>query len=225
MNRVGWLDTMRVAATVLVIFSHYAYEAGKSPTVQFFFEKYIFHIGEVGVIIFFAVSGYLAANSLKHSKSILEFYRRKIIRIAIPFAAAYLFMSLLLLLLGIFNPQIAERSPLNWLTHIGGSINAFLIGMTPLGMDINLTNYFHIYPYLFVGEWFIGTILWLYLISPLLYKCLEKNLWLTILIFIVLAKCFLKFIVPPSPATFFIIRIPEFSLGMTSDLMPACFAP
>lgn len=212
--RIGWLDTMRVLASLIVIFSHYAYIAGKAPAVQHFFQTYIFNIGSIGVIVFFAVSGYLAANSLEHSKSILEFYRRKLIRIIVPFTVAYIFISVFLTLLGVFSPKISAFSPISKVMAPDGSGWAFVVGMLPLAADDNVTKFFQLPNYRMIGEWFIGTIVWLYLISPLVFKCLKKNLIISTGIIVAISLSLFKFGSLPSPLTFFMVRLPEFSFGM-----------
>ena len=172
-------------------------------------------------MIFFAVSGYLAANSLNHSKSILEFYRRKIIRIAIPFAVAYMYLATLLILLGIFEPQIAEQSPLKNVINSGGNISALLIGMLPLSMDVNFMKFFDLQVYGFIGEWFIGMIIYLYLIAPLLYKFLCRYFFITVLSSIIisigsfeLTKILHAQGIIAEVGIFFPVRIPEFLFGM-----------
>ena len=223
MNRIGWLDTLRVLASFLVIISHYSYAVADVPSVEDFLHTYVLRIGQIGNMLFFAVSGYLASNSLEHSKSIWEFYRRKIIRIAVPFAVAYLVLATLLILFGMFEPSLADQSPLKKVINTGGSYTAFLIGMTPLSMDRNFLFIFDLPVYKFIGEWFIGIIIWLYLISPLLDKCLRRNFFLTVFAAILISfgtfelTKFLHaqgLITKAQVGVVFPVRIPEFLFGM-----------
>jgi peptidoglycan/LPS O-acetylase OafA/YrhL len=183
----------------------------------------VYYIGEIGNILFFAVSGYLAANSLEHSKSTLEFYRRKLIRVVVPFTTAYIFLSVLFLLLAILNPQFPQNpvlnSPLNDIAHSGGHFVAFFVGMFPI--DVNLLRFFNIASYLFVGEWFIGTIIFLYLISPLLYKCICRNAFIISVASMIIA--YLVFNLTEDWAEkgyiiernfIFLVRMPQFLIGM-----------
>jgi peptidoglycan/LPS O-acetylase OafA/YrhL len=121
--------------------------------------------------------------------------------------------------LGIVDTKFSAISPLSKIIYSGGNYSAFLIGMFPISADDNVTGYFHLPNYRLIGEWFIGTIVWLYIISPLLYKCLKKNLLLTLTISIGIADSIFKFAQVPSILTFFIVRIPEFSFGMVLFLL------
>lgn len=201
--RIAWLDTLRVLASFLVILSHFAYTIQGSPKFQAFLQFYVFNIGTVGVIIFFAVSGYLAANSLERSTSTKEFYRRKIIRILVPYVAAYLvFLALLKIFAGLQVP-----------------IAGILFSIVPV--DANLIKFFNLPSATITGEWFIGTIIYLYAAAPFLYAGLKKNPALMVLLSFALAfaagtvslglhfegRIF-------SPSAVFAVRLPEFLAGM-----------
>lgn len=71
----------------------------------------------------------------------------------------------------LFNQQIGLRSPLVGATYVGEYLSFFLF-MFPI--DLNVTNFLGIKINGFVGEWFMGAIIWLYLISPFLYTCAKK---------------------------------------------------
>ena len=203
MKRIAWLDTLRVLASVLVIISHYSYLIGGDPTIPHFLTRYVFNVGTIGVILFFAVSGYLAANSLERTPSIKEFYRRKAIRILVPYVAAYVVAFVIL--------QFLEQLPE---PHAG-----ILLSILPV--DINLIVYFELQNYHLTGEWFIGVIIYLYALAPLLYSAMKKNFALTMALSILIAllpngamvdlqdngKLF-------SSDAIFTFRVPEFLMGM-----------
>ena len=55
------IDTLRVVSSILVILSHYAYKFDFERL--YFIYKYLAGFsGRIGVVIFFAISGYLASN-------------------------------------------------------------------------------------------------------------------------------------------------------------------
>ena len=217
-KRIAWLDSLRVLASFLVIVSHFSYVASESPIVHDFLQKYIFNIGGVGVTFFFAISGYLAANSLKHSTSIKEFYRRKVIRIIIPYVAAYIVLGAILSILALFEPSFNVRSPLHFLNETGNFL-AIIIGMLPI--EVNFLYYFQLQNFGIIGEWFIGAIILIYLLAPLLKFFINKNPFLTyflsLLSIYLVAPYFASLqeqgIIITAVGLFF-VRIPEFLLGM-----------
>ena len=226
MKRIAWLDTLRVLAALLVLMGHYSYVAAAGPEVHHFLFAYFVDLGQVGNMLFFAVSGYLAANSLENSSNILEYYRRKIIRLSIPYAAAYIVLTALVVLLGIFESKLLNQSPVQNLISDSGDLKVTLFGMLPLASDFNLIQLFQIpmqnfTTESFVGEWFMATIIYLYLISPLLYKLLRWNCAVTFAAFFIIAGLAFNLELEFANAgyifgnrTFFLIRVPEFLLGM-----------
>lgn len=216
-KKVVWLNTVRVFASLTVILTHYI------DLEQFAnFEKLrwaFVDVGHIGIILFFAVSGYLASNSLSRSKSVFEFYRRKLIRIVIPFSAAYIVLGMFFILLGIIEPRLAERSPFFSVIHVGGDYLGILFSIFP--MDINLIRYFDLPSYWFVGEWFIGMVVHMYLIAPLLDKILRYNFFVAVILSLVLSWTVYILTLPLqdngkiiSNWWIFIVRVPEFLMGM-----------
>lgn len=217
-GRILWLDTVRVFSALTVIIGHYAAcftSFEKFDTINFLFV----HAGNVGVFLFLALSGYLISGSLARSKGLGNFYRRKLIRIVIPFTVAYVMLGAALMVLGLLNISIAERSPFYGAIYQGKFDLGILIAMFPV--DVNLTTALGLPLTWFVGEWFMGVIIWLYLIAPFLYRFVQRAPLITFAVSIVI-----------SVATFyasqglvmqglireswwlFPTRIPEFIFGM-----------
>ncbi len=181
-KRVAWLDTVRVFASLTIIVSHFF-------MLKFFWYTHqtlvlsLACIGHVGVFLFFAISGYLASNSLKHSKNVWEFYRRKLIRIVIPFTTAYVVLGIFFIMLGILEPSLAKQSPFYHILYKGGNYLSILFSIFPWDQNLrrflSSPEYLNLPSYWFVGEWFIGTVVWLYLITPILDKLLKKNFFVT----------------------------------------------
>ncbi len=218
-NRVAWLDTVRVFASLTIIVSHYFL------LKQFYYTHtnlcWAFAcIGHVGVFLFFAISGYLACNSLTHAKNLLEFYRRKLIRIVIPFTTAYVALGTFFILLGILEPSLAERSPFYRVLYKGGDYLGIVFSIFP--WDVNIIRYLSLPHYWFVGEWFIGTVVWLYLITPILDKLLRKNFFVAVTITMIISivvyfnTTWMK--LEPNLEMnnwfIFLVRAPEFLMGM-----------
>ena len=68
-----------------------------------------------------------------------------------------------------------------------------------------------------VGEWFLGSILFLYLLFPLLQRALRRNIWLTWCV--TLAVC-IPIHLLGWDARLVAVHIPEFLFGMTFLIMP-----
>ena len=209
-----WIDSIRVLSTLVIIIFHYAVLLMDNPTFHGTIYKYFDGFGHFGIAAFFGISGYLVVNSLERTPSILEFYRRKFIRVVVPFIVTYIlaFGMLLFIKLSsvIFNtPNFFKNyAPLD-----------VVFGMLPI--DLNLLKFFDI-DYLFlVGEWFVGTIIWLYLLAPLIYKFLLKNIPATMTAAVIVAGIVASFLLEFETQgkifavqTIFLVRLPEFATGM-----------
>ena len=216
-KKVAWLNTVRVFASLTVILSHYVL----LEQIEVSHEKIhwaLAGIGHIGIILFFAVSGYLASNSLQRSKNVFEFYRRKLIRIIVPFSVAYIVLGMFFILLGIVEPTLAQRSPFYNVIYVGGIFRGILFSILPI--DANLIMYFALPSYWFVGEWFIGMIIYMYLIAPLLDKILRYNFFVAIILSLLLSWTVYNLTFPLQASKnitswwIFIVRAPEFLLGM-----------
>lgn len=218
-KKVAALNTVRVFAAFTVILSHYAWLdqfANSQADIYFAFAG----IGGLGVILFFAISGYLASNSLSRSKNILEFYRRKLIRIIIPFSTAYLVLGASFILLGIVEPSLVQRSP--FFNFFYGDRNYLEMLLSLIPVDVTLIKHFDLQIYWFVGEWFVATIIYMYFIAPLLDKILRYNFFFALILSLTVSiAAFYYFselgMITKNSTAFaiiFIVRIPEFLLGM-----------
>jgi len=182
-KKVAWLNTVRVFAAFTIILSHFfggilqGHHAGLYNAFC--------GTGHVGVILFFAVSGYLAGNSISHSATVFEFYRRKFIRILVPFVSAYIILGTLFILLGTVEFSLATKSPFWNVFSKDGTLWGIFFGILPV--EENLIKCFDLPRYAFVGEWFIGTIVFLYLLSPLLDKILRYNFFLVLILSLIIS--------------------------------------
>lgn len=108
-------DTLRLIAAWLVLFSHAYPIAGMSTPDPFARLVGLETLGGIGVIIFFALSGYLVTQSLQRSRSLLDFAWRRIIRIY-PALIAVCVLSVAVLGPSLTSQPIAEyiHSEVTW---------------------------------------------------------------------------------------------------------------
>ena len=159
-KKIAWLDTVRVFASFAVIVGHYM-----SCFDDFTgFEKMRF--------VFFILSGYLIPASLERAKSLWDFYRRKLIRVVVPFTVAYVVFGAALLVVGMVKPSIGAYSPFWHLIYQSGFPWGMFFAMFPV--DVNLFKFCGWPLFWFVGEWFMGVLLFLYLIAPLLNVLVKR---------------------------------------------------
>ena len=109
-TRQYYIDTIRVIAAVTVAISHYAWNFSKTDSV--FFLNYFAGLGHIGVVLFFAISGYLVSNSLDKRRGLIYFFKDKLVRIFLPFMATYVIISIIFIFLGIIKSEFFNLTPL-----------------------------------------------------------------------------------------------------------------
>ena len=209
---------MRVFSAFAVIVGHYAscFDGfSRFDTLRLF----TLYAGNIGVFLFFVLSGYLIPPSLERSKSLWSFYKRKLIRVVVPFTVCYFVLGFALMMFGLVQPKIADLSPFYRGAYEGGFSLGKILAMFPV--DVNLIRWAGLPLEWFVGEWFMGVLLWLYLISPLLYKFAKRAPLLTfaalVLISIGVYNATIDVMLQGRIQTgwwLFPTRIPEFFFGM-----------
>ncbi len=164
--------------------------------------------------LFFAISGYLVSHSLEKDRNLIRFYWFKFVHIVLPYMTSYLTLSVLFVGLSFIRPDFLHMTPLSKVLFVGGDYKAFFMGLLP--MDIYLNKYLQISGYWFVGEWFIGTVVSLYLISPALFWIAKKvpiiSMVATIAISILIYNHATDW--PIHGFWFFLVRLPEFYIGL-----------
>ena len=170
--------------------------------------------GRIGVCLFFAISGYLVSHSLEKNSSLLRFYWFKFVHIVLPFISSYFALSGLFIGLAFLRPDFLQQTPISHVLFIGGDYKAFLLGVFPI--DVHLGQFLQMPSYWFVGEWFIGTVVSLYIISPFLF-CLAKK----IPVLSMAGMIILSVIIYEQMDNwwnhgfwFFLVRMPEFYIGI-----------
>ncbi|MBR1470185.1 MAG: acyltransferase [Lachnospiraceae bacterium] len=166
----------------------------------------------VGLFLMLSGGGLMMSSKRKKDFSVKTFYKQRFFKILIPFYISYLIYSVYLFAIGFEFPVYFES-----LTGVMPSPVCFIF--TLLGMDGYL-SIFNIPTYtLMLGEWFLGCLIPMYLVFPLLRKCILKNKYLTLAVatvyyIIVLATYrYMPYADVPSYNNF-TVKIYDFILGM-----------
>lgn len=188
-KRIFEFDVLRVIAMLFIITYHFGVEYNNVNLNVFNFLCLTpnFDFGNIGVTIFFVLSGALLYDKygLSQSFSIKPFYLKRFKSIYPPFWILNIYIILSMIRHGIAdgNPFFAGNPLKLLLTFFG--LDGYL---TALGFE----NYY------FCGEWFIAPIVFLYLIFPLLICLYKKNsvLFMTLLSLLYFSQFFI-----PLPAS------------------------
>ena len=168
-KNIAWIDTIRVLASFLVIFCHYLMCDGF--THEFRMDVRLYEVAVMCIALFFAISGYLIHPSVERMTSLKDYYKKKIIRLVVPFTVCYLVMSAAMSVLYLFDEQLTEKVPL-FHALFGAKYFNVLLGMFPV--NLNIVKFLGLDISWFTGEWFMGIILCMFLLSPFLDKCAVK---------------------------------------------------
>lgn len=207
-ERLFYLDFVRAIAVISIVITHFnaRYLYLNPPAL----EKAILttnvgnlYIGDWGVSLFFIISGAALMYVYGERCELKTFYKKRFLSIYPMFWMAYLVDFLFVV----------------WKTHMlpGAGIPKWRIVFSILGFDgLLLTNG---YPtFYLLGEWFLGVIILIYLVFPLLRKLLNERPALLLIVSVIgyiagLAVCaYIPY--PFVPATILFIRIPELVFGM-----------
>lgn len=165
-SRIPELDLVRVIAMLLVVTYHFGCEYGgpQSPTLNFFCNTVNFDFGNVAVTLFLALSGALLYRKYRDCDvgSLGKFYAARIRAIYPPFWIMNLYI-----LVSMARHFMSEGSP-----FFAG--NPLKLLLTVVGFD-GYVQMFGVETYYFCGEWFLGGIIFLYLLFPLLVWLYKKS--------------------------------------------------
>ncbi len=178
-KRYNFMNVLRVLSMFTIVFYHmlitlYIYGIRQLDSISFFFENKNMHIAKIGVCLFFMLSGAgLILSSKDGSFNVKEFYIKRFKKILIPFYIVYACYFLFLLL----TSQISLSN-----TFAGKDIKPYSFIFTLLGMDAYLENFGIATCSLGIGEWFLGCLIFIYLLYPLLRMAMLKNKFVTIIL-------------------------------------------
>ncbi|TBL65028.1 acyltransferase [Hafnia alvei] len=176
-KRNYFFDYLRVLSVLLVITSHYAYMFDSSETLILPREFLTGGIGRLGVSFFFMISGGMAYLSLQKYAT-KDYYVRRVISILLPYNVVYFFMAVLLLAMGGVLHVDYPRNTLGMILSGERALWEWLPSL--LGFDHYLHGIYDMDTLYFTGEWFIGCIIILYFLAPLLFKLLNYPSFLTL---------------------------------------------
>ena len=204
MKRITGLDLVRIFACLCVLFAHFnasvsGFENGvflyeNSLTPNLFFDRTVY-LGGIGVGLFFIVSGASFMAGYKPG-SVWKFYLQKAKRIYpafwIALAAATIF--------DLFYFKTIFRDNLLKLPIALAGMDGYL---SVLGL-MKLSQFYK------VGEWFLGCLIILYLLFPLLYAMLERFPAFTCAAVLAVYVLFVRRV----SEQWFFLRLPEVLIGM-----------
>lgn len=200
-TRVVGFDLVRIFACLCVLTVHFNAQVSGYSNDVFVYNNSIVpnhylggraYLGTIGVCLFFMLSG--AALTLSY-RGLKRFYIKRFLSIYPMFWLAYAIVFFYDFLI---NKHFGEANPL-------------LLIATALGMDGYLFSQGMIDgTYYRIGEWFLGCIVLLYLIYPLLRRGMEKKPILTFVAAVVIYALLVRRLREVK----FILRIPEMLIGI-----------
>jgi peptidoglycan/LPS O-acetylase OafA/YrhL len=207
-GRLFYLDFVRTFAVFLILLTHYNVhflfyfmEPQRPENAIVTLYPFNIYVGNLGVSLFFIVSGAALMYVYKETCNLKEFYKKRFFSIYPMFWIAY------------FAVFLYFFYRLKHMVYLGVPKENFIL--TILGIDGYLRDVIPSTYYL-VGEWFLGCIILMYLLFPLLRKLVLSHPWATASVSAVLYVLFAFFEWFPNFASSKIIfvRIPELLFGM-----------
>lgn len=201
-QRLYELDLIKLVAMLAVFTIHFTkdLEGAGVQMASKIMPDYIFNIylGGFGVSLFFIVSGASLMYVYGESGRLKSFYKKRFLSIYPMFWMAFFISTAI---------QFFRYHGIN------ETIPKWKIIYSILGIDGNALwwgpNFYQ------VGEWFLGVIICLYLIFPLLRKMFNRSVIFTVVASgIIYVICILFFNTTLPIECFFLARVPEFLFGM-----------
>lgn len=163
-----YIDTIRAFSVCLIVLFHfggYAMQIGSFVPIG---EYKNGNWGNIGVFLFFMISGNVLMYRYGDNINLWKYYKNRFLKIFPAFWLCY-----------------AGAFLLNfWQNKAFPEIPLYKFILTVVGMDGFLA--YRTQTFYLLGEWFLGSIIIIYLIFPLLRICILKNKHLTILALLVL---------------------------------------
>ena len=210
-QRLFYLDLIRAVALVCILVIHF----NAAVTGYFTLPSKLFgsvlpfniYLGDFGSSLFFMVSGaalqYTSPGQGREPLNLARFYQKRAEAVYPMFWLAWC----------IFFPIRFVTKPGYYAAAKTPSILLTLLGLDNFAQAAGWVTM----DFACVGEWFLGSILFLYLLFPLLQRALRRNIWLTW--GVTLAVC-IPIHLLGWDARLVAVHIPEFLFGMTFLIMP-----
>lgn len=201
-QRIYYLDLIKIIAAAAVFICHFTrnLEINQVGYTLKILPDYVFNVylGSFGVSLFFIISGAALMYVYDEELELFSYYKKRFMGIYPMFWIAFLAaFSISLFRTRSISPDVPKWKVIYSILGIDG--NALWWG----------NNYYQI------GEWFLGVIICLYIIFPLLRWCMKKSLVMTCIGVIgTYIACVLWFHTTLPLDCFFLARVPEMMFGM-----------
>ena len=203
LKRIYEIDFTRACSCIGIIITHYFSHAIK-PQIKFLYISANSGYGFMYVTVFFSISGIALFNKYSKKFSLIQFFFRRWKSIFPPFYISYFFFFVKTILNCKNKKFIFKCHPLHFI-------------FTVLGIDGYFSYKFCVF-YL-IGEWFLGAIIMIYILYPILIWKINKLLYI-IIIFISISCGYILIIFTKFFNIFFqrnlIVCITSFYFGIIS---------
>ena len=176
------MDVIRLVSMLTIVFYHmvfalYLVGIRQLESIRFMFENSNIHIAKIGVGLFFMISGagLMLSTKDKAKLDLKKYYKRRFFRILIPYYLVYiLYLIVFMLLTGETLSGIYKQNP-----------SPLSLIFTLLGVDTYLASFGVNTFSLGIGEWFLGALILMYVLFPLLRSALLKHKYISLAVSIV----------------------------------------
>lgn len=203
-ERIFYLDFIRAIAVIAILLTHYnalflyAGDNSALKNIVITYKVANIYIGGFGVSLFLIISGASLMYVYKDKLDLKKFYYKRFMNIYPMFWIAFVFA----FLYTFYKDRCIDRS-----------VPRINILFSVFGMDGYLQTAFKTYYKL--GEWFLGFIIIMYVIFPLLRLAVLKAPAISFSVSLVVACLSIRFYDLPIPdSTFLLVRLPEILFGM-----------
>lgn len=200
-ERLFYLDFVRAIAAISIVLTHYNavfLYAGTPEKAVITLNVSNIYIGSWGVSLFFIISGAALMYVYQEKCELKSFYKKRFFSLYPMFWIAY---AIAFLYLFYVNKGVNNGAP---------KINMLL---TIIGFDGYLAE--NVQTFYILGEWFLGCIILIYLIFPLLRKLVNEHPKITAAGVIIIYAAFILFYnLPFNQAKVVLVRLPEVMMGM-----------
>lgn len=200
-ERIFYLDFIRAVATIGIIMTHYnalfIYNTSVPMREKAFITTTVgnVYIGEWGISLFLIISGAALMFVYEEKLDVFSFFKKRLKNLYPMFWIGYLIAFIYLFI---------RNQGMDW------SIGRWRMIYSILGIDMYLSN-FGIMNFAIVGEWFLGYILMIYLLFPILRKMVLEH---PAILGLVSLGAYIISIVLFDRNILLFVRLPEFLFGM-----------
>lgn len=164
-KKIASLDFVRAISVLFIIIFHYCAIILFDQKIDINISRYVFPLfGALGVSFFIIISGGGIYNSIKKDFRLMNFYKKRLLSIYPTYYVAY---AITVLLLFVISGRVIFQ----------GDISNLL--WTLLGLDGFLSS--RVNTYYLIGEWFLGFIIIMYFLFPIIRFFYIKNRYATFL--------------------------------------------